>query len=318
MSLLAEYKNSLKLAEVEEPLDLVLYRPPAFLLVKAIYRLPITPNQVTFFSLLAGLASAWCFARGTVPSFVFAGIWYAVANVLDCADGMLARLQNSGSPFGRLVDGIVDWVTSVAIFIGVGIGLTAITGNPMMWWVAAAGGFTSAFHAIVFDSQQQAYIAAIRGKENFLGSELERAREELNATGTARVWVGKRLALRFYLAYMHVQKTSRLSPAPGPSASPEVYRRFNLTAMRWWTLLGATTNRSGLIVAALFGRPDLFCWIVAIAGNLYLMFMLLWQRRIRRRMARSLDRDSQGGQGSVNREYTLSAMGSGYDQDLSR
>ena len=298
MPLLTEYKNSLKLAEVEETLDLVFYRPLAFLLVKGIYRLPITPNQVTFLSMIAGLLCAWCFAQGTTGEFFAAGIWYAVANTLDCADGMLARLQNSGTPFGRLVDGIVDWIISVAIFVGVGIGLTAITGNPMMWWLAAAGGFTSAFHAIVFDSQQQAYIAAIRGKGDYLNAELDRARAELKRDGKSRVWFGKRLALGFYLAYMRVQERSHLSATSAPTVPAELYRRFNLRAFRWWTLIGATTNRTGLIVAALFGRPDIFCWLIATVGNLYLLFMVLWQRRIRQNLARAHDATSGSG-GSV-------------------
>ncbi|HEX9006732.1 MAG TPA: CDP-alcohol phosphatidyltransferase family protein, partial [Bacteroidota bacterium] len=80
------------MAEAEELLDLIFYRPIAFVFVKLIYRLPITPNQVTFLSLLAGFAAAWCFLPGTPEGFVWAGIWYAVANTLDCGDGMLARL----------------------------------------------------------------------------------------------------------------------------------------------------------------------------------------------------------------------------------
>lgn len=309
MSLLADYKNSLKLAEVEETLDLVFYRPLAFLLVKGIYRLPITPNQVTLLSLIAGLLSAWCFARGTVSGFVAAGLWYAAANTLDCADGMLARLQNSGTPFGRLVDGFVDWIISVAIFFGVAIGLTAMSGDPSMWWVAAAGGFTSAFHAIVFDSQQQLYIAAIRGRQNHLAAELARAHAELDGTGNTPAWFGKRIALRIYLAYMRVQQQSDLSSAPGPAVPAEMYRRYNLTAFRWWTLLGATTNRTGLIVAALFGRPDIFCWLIATVGNLYLLFMILWQRRIRQQLARDVAAAARRADPVVLEEQPLSRIG---------
>jgi phosphatidylglycerophosphate synthase len=285
MSLLSEYRNSLKMAEVEEVLDLFIYRPVAFLFVKAVYRSPLTPNQVTFLSLLAGLASAWCFARGTVTAFAFAGLWYAVANVLDCADGMLARLQQSGTPFGRLADGLADWTLSVAIFIGVGIGLTRFTGNPLMWWLAAAGGFTSALHAIVFDSRQQEYIGAMRGKADILGEERARVQTALERCQSSGSAFWKRPALLLYLRYMAVQSRSRgeHSPAQDP-VPPDIYRRLNGAAMRWWTILGATTNRTGLIIAALAGNPAAFCWIVATAGNLYLIFMMLWQRVIRRRL----------------------------------
>lgn len=276
------------MAEAEEVLDLFFYRPIAFVFVKTIYRLPVTPNQVTFLSLLAGFASAWCFAQGTVSGFAFAGMWYAIANVLDCADGMLARLQNSGSPFGRLVDGVADWALSVAIFVGVGVGLTKYTGDPSMWWLAAAGGFTSALHAIVFDYRQQAYIAAIKGKANFLADEFARAEKELQRSEESGVWIGKRLALQIYLRYMALQARSddsgekRLVP-------PELFRTYNAKPMRWWTILGATTNRTGLILAALAGDPGLFCWIVATAGNVYLIGMLLWQRAVQHRLDLALE-----------------------------
>ena len=119
-ALLDEYRRSLKMPAAEERLDLLFYRPVAFVFVKAIYRLPITPNAVTGLSLIAGLISAWEFSVG---GLVAAAAWYAAANILDCSDGQLARLQKSGTPLGRLVDGIADYISSVAIFLGIGFGL---------------------------------------------------------------------------------------------------------------------------------------------------------------------------------------------------
>ena len=98
MNIREEYKKSLKMLEVEELLDLILYRPLALAFVRLIYKTPITPNQVTFMSFLAGLASAYSFAQGTVAGMAWGGVWYAVANTLDCSDGQLARLQGSGTP----------------------------------------------------------------------------------------------------------------------------------------------------------------------------------------------------------------------------
>jgi hypothetical protein len=289
MSLIQEYKKSLKMAEVEEILDLVFYRPIAFVFVKLVYRFPITPNQVTFLSLLAGLASAWYFIPGTREGFVAAGVFYGLANILDCADGMLARLQKSGSPFGRLVDGVVDWAISMAIFVGLGYGLSAATGNPSIWWLVAAGGSTSALHAIIFDYYQQEYISNVRGSKNFLNQELDRARAELDRLSAAGGGWFSRLWLQVYLRYLMLQESSQFKERSDQQAPPEVFRKHNYRLMQWWTLLGATTNRSGLIVAAILGRPDIFCWIVAIPGNLFLIFMLVWQRRVQRRLARYLE-----------------------------
>ncbi len=81
----------LKATEVEEGLDLILYRPLAFGLVKAVQPTPITPNQITFASLIMGLASGYCYWQGTPQYLLWGAILLFLTNLFDCADGMLAR-----------------------------------------------------------------------------------------------------------------------------------------------------------------------------------------------------------------------------------
>jgi phosphatidylglycerophosphate synthase len=284
MTLLQEYRNSLKMAEVEEPLDLFFYRPIAFGIVKLIYRLPITPNQITLFSLGAGLVAAYYFSVGTAGAFIAAGIWYAITNTLDCCDGMLARLQGSGTPLGRLMDGLADWLIAVAIFLGLGVGMEAATGTPVVWYLVVAGGLTSALHAMVFDSRQQEYITNVRGKQRYQTAETDKTKAELESLRRSQGSWGRRAVLQIYLRYLKVQEQVQGQPENQRQFSPEVYRACNRRIMRWWTILGTTTNRSLLILAALFNVPSLFLWVVLIPGNLFLLFMLLQQRGVRRRM----------------------------------
>jgi phosphatidylglycerophosphate synthase len=281
MSIIEEYRKSLKMTEAEELLDLVLYRPLGLLLVKAIYRFPITPNQVTLLSLVSGLVSAFCFAAGTASGFVWGGVWYMVANVLDCSDGQLARLQNSGTPLGRLVDGIVDWVISTAIFTGLGFGLAAYTGNPAVWYLAIAGGLTSAFHAVMFDGYQQQFISRSRGEPDFLVREMARIQMELQTTPSSSPL--RRFALRTYLAYMGLQGKSS-GGGMEQRYPPELFRSKNMKLMRWYTFIGATTNRSLLIAASFFSSPEVFLWVVITAGNMWLVVALMWKRRVQRNL----------------------------------
>ena len=288
MTLLEEYRKSLKMAEVEEVIDLALNRPIAFGLVRLIYRLPITPNQITFLSLLSGLASGYCFSLG---QFALGGIWYAVANLLDCMDGQLARLQHSGTPLGRLVDGVVDWVISVAIFTGVGIGMAAATGTQAIWYLVVAGGLSSAFHAIVFDYYQQDYLSTVRGEENFLMREMTRSREELARLRDTRERSFRWFVLFLYLQYLGVQQRSQIKKGPSRPYPAPLFRRHNKHIMRWWTFLGATTNRSMLIVAGILGRPEVFLWVAVVPANLYLIAMFLWQRRVQAGLDLALNRE---------------------------
>ncbi len=67
-SIIQEYKRGLKAVAVEEVLDLVFYRPLAFLLVKLIYRTSITPNELTLASMALGICGGVSYAFGTTVS----------------------------------------------------------------------------------------------------------------------------------------------------------------------------------------------------------------------------------------------------------
>lgn len=290
MNIREEYKKSLKMLEVEEFLDLILYRPLALVFVRVVHRTPLTPNGITFLSFLSGLASAYSFSQGTVSGFAWGGIWYAIANTLDCSDGQLARLQGSGTPLGRLVDGVVDWAISLAIFVGLAIGLQRVTGNASVWYLVTAAGLTSALHAFMFDLYQQQFIAAVRGQENFVDRELNKIKPELARLDASRTKPLRRAVLAIYVNYLEAQRRSRSKEVEGRQYDPELFRSMNKNVMRFWTILGPTTNRSLLVIAGLLNNPDVFLWPVVTIGNLLLIVALVWQRKVLRRLDETVQR----------------------------
>ncbi len=287
-----EYKNSLKMLEAEEVIDLALYRPVAFGVVKLIYRLPITPNQVTFLSFLCNLLAAYYFSLGIAELFAIAALWFAIGNVLDCSDGQLARMQQSGTPLGRLVDGVLDYVSSVAIFLALGIGLARQTGNADIWYLVVAGGLTSALHAILFDNYQQEFISNMRGETNFLNREKEKIDAELHTLERERRRALRRVVLQLYLEYMTIQQRSQFKQEMRQQFPPELYKETSKGLMRWWSFLGPSTNRSLLMVAGFLHQPTLFIWIVITIGNLWLGVALMWQRQVQRQLEISLANDA--------------------------
>ncbi|MGD0711439.1 MAG: hypothetical protein ABR968_09705, partial [Bacteroidales bacterium] len=76
MSWIKEYKQSLKMKEVEEIFDLALYRPLAFVLVKSIYRTKITPNHLTYLAIVMGVTAGCFYSQGTQSCFIAGGIFY--------------------------------------------------------------------------------------------------------------------------------------------------------------------------------------------------------------------------------------------------
>jgi phosphatidylglycerophosphate synthase len=281
MAMIEEYRRSLKMPDAEELFDLFFYRPIAFVLVKIIYRLPVTPNQVTVSSMICGLVAAWYFSVGIGFSLMWGALWYMVGNILDCADGQLARLQKSGTPLGRLVDGIADYISSFAIFIGIGMGF-AVTGDEQ-WVLVVLTGISSAMHAIVFDHYQNEYISIVRGEKNFTHYEADKISSYAKELESANNKGIRYYILNIYLRYLTIQgniDTSDLSK----NFSGEVYRAHNKAMIRCWSFLGPTTNRTILILSAFAGRLDIFLWIVLIPGNLLLVIAYFIQREIHRRM----------------------------------
>ncbi|MBI5215997.1 MAG: CDP-alcohol phosphatidyltransferase family protein [Ignavibacteriae bacterium] len=260
--MLETYRRSLKMPEAEELFDLMFYRTLAYLLVVPLSKTPITPNQVTVLSLVAGLIAAYYFSTGVPTALMLGAIWYALANILDCADGQLARINKSGTPLGRVVDGVADYISSVAIFLGIGFGLEA-QGNPQ-WLLVIAAGISSAIHAIKFDEVQSAYIAYAKGETGVTGKEIEKYSAQLEVPSISPV---KRLTLTLYLMYLKLQRNTQTS-------KPETQ-----TSVRFWSWLGPTTNRTLLIVAALFGNIYVFLYGVTLVGNVYFFLLSTFMRR---------------------------------------
>lgn len=279
--LIDEFKRSLKMPEAEEIFDLIFYRPLAFLFVKAIYKTPITPNQVTLLSMISALVGAWYFSVGSATSLMLGAMWYAVANILDCSDGQLARLQMSGTLLGRVVDGFADYVASVGIFIGLGWALEAT--GPAQWLLVIAGGVSSALHAFFFDQYQGEFMSTVRSEENFVGREVERFETEVRRLQSEHRGFVNVVVLKIYLKYLYLQRSSN-SGLKNKRFDAKSYRNANLRMIRFWSFLGPTTNRSMLIVCALFGRIDVFLWIVSSVGNLWLLACLRKQRMIHQQL----------------------------------
>ncbi|MDT8368556.1 MAG: CDP-alcohol phosphatidyltransferase family protein [Longimicrobiales bacterium] len=82
----------------------------------------VTPNQMTIFTTLLGLLSAWFFARGTVVDLAIGGTLFQTCAALDRVDGELARSTFKASEKGAWIDTIGDNLVYLAVMIGLNVG----------------------------------------------------------------------------------------------------------------------------------------------------------------------------------------------------
>ena len=116
-------------------MDRVLHRRCSRWITRFLVRTELTPNHVSLASLAIGLGAIWCFWRAT-PASAFAGVLlYALACIVDHADGELARLTFQESRLGAILDWTIDTLIHAGLVLG--IGLTA--GGPAMLVVGLLG-----------------------------------------------------------------------------------------------------------------------------------------------------------------------------------
>ena len=115
-------------------------RPPAAVVVHLLARTPVTPNQVTFASLV--VCAAACAMLVALPGhawLVAAIAVYELSFVLDCADGQLARIRGSASVLGHLLDFLMDEIKAFLVFGAVAVRLWRDAGDPVYLLVGIGG-----------------------------------------------------------------------------------------------------------------------------------------------------------------------------------
>ncbi len=120
-------------------------RPPAAVFVWLLRNTPITPNQVTFLStVVAAIAGALLVAWPGWVGLVVAAAVYELSFVLDCVDGMLARVRKIASPLGHLLDFLMDELKAMLIYGCVAVRLWQQTDDEHLLVIGLAGLFALA------------------------------------------------------------------------------------------------------------------------------------------------------------------------------
>ena len=180
------------LKELAEPINVHINEPIAEKIVGVLKDTFITPNQVTYLSVLVGFASGYSFSQGNSISSVFGGLLLELTLILDCVDGQLARAKNMASDLGRLIDGIAGYFAYLAVVYGI------ISGYPNFSTEVIAIAVFTILRAISYDYCKQTIgMMALKGFDG-VQMEIQNTFEKLQKK-TSNI-----LVLYFY--YMQVQR----------------------------------------------------------------------------------------------------------------
>lgn len=265
--------------EIEDPTNLYFIHPISARLVPIFAKLGITPNAVSLTGMGCGIAAgfayygystSWCAWLG----FVLMLCWH----VMDGADGQLARLTKSYSELGKVLDGVCDYVTFTAVYVGLALAMSARSGG-WVWWVVALAGVAHALQSAVYEMQRQDYNFIGLGRQS--ASLPDMAEKPKGFVGNLhhiyaqiQIWgAGGAVAFR--------QKFFQLLAANPDQADKlrEVYRETFAPVVRRWGILGANYRTLGLFIAAIVKLPILYFFFELFGFSAILLFLLAAQRQ---------------------------------------
>jgi len=90
-------------------------RIPLEAVAKALDRVGVSPNMMTYFGLLLTAGVAVLAGLGEIR---WAGVAYFVSAIGDAMDGTLARVSGKGSRFGAFLDSTIDRFEESIVFLG--------------------------------------------------------------------------------------------------------------------------------------------------------------------------------------------------------
>jgi phosphatidylglycerophosphate synthase len=279
------YRASVKSDISDELVNTYVMRPTAGVLVRALYPTKVTPNQVTVAAAIAGFAASALYCTGDPLRTAVAGLCLTAKDILDSADGQLARAKGMFSRAGRFLDSIVD--IAVNLCVCAANAAAAVAAGAGAWavaaWCAAFLGMTLRVSYHVF--YQSSYLHLHDAYEGNRTSEAVRP-EDAAAGGAA---FALQRVFQFLYGWQDAWMASIDRWCRGGverSGLTDTLWYGDARALRLSGFLGLGTELFLLMLCSVAGAMTVYLWV-----NLLLMNALwgscVWYRRVVLRAALS-------------------------------
>ena len=272
-------------AEIEEITNRYFVHPIASRLVPLFARARLTPNMVSMTGMLLGIAAGVAYYRYPALEWTIAGFLLMLAwHIMDGADGQLARLTHSQSQFGKVLDGISDTVTFIAVYTGLAMALSLRYGGGM-YALAALAGVCHAVQSASYELERQEYDSLAWGRK---GPPSPRPGSAATAAvgritrGLDRLWyAGLSFPAAGITAKVRGEMLRALERQPDRSSLiRECYRASFAPILRQWSILSANYRTLGIFLAALLDGPQYY-FVFEIAGFSAILAWLIRRQKSR-------------------------------------
>ncbi len=204
-----DIKATFKSTDTEERIDILFYRPIGYWMAIVAEKWRITPNQITVVSIILGIISGVFFFFNDLYLNITGMLILMIANMLDSADGQLARMTGQTSALGRWLDGAAGDLWFISIYIALCTRMT-LEGYPFWIWIfAAVTGYCHTKQAALADYYRTLHLMFLKNKKE---NEFQRSHiieQKYRARSWKRDFFSK-FALMTYLNYNQDQE--KLTP----------------------------------------------------------------------------------------------------------
>jgi hypothetical protein len=286
-------ETTYKAREAEGWIDIHFYRKVGLQLAFLFRKLRMTPTMVTLLGGVFGVAAGHLYYYRDLRTNMIGMALHIVANLLDNADGQLARLTNKASRTGRVTDSVVDHVIFVNMYFHLAFRCLAQSTFLPVALLGFSSGYSHILQAAAADYYRNAYLYFVTNRtRGDLDSSVALGSEYQTLTWREQFW--SKLFLALYLNFTRQQETlspglkrlretiDRLYHDQIPDWFRNRYRDLARPAFKWWGGLMTNVRLFCLFIFLFADRPMGFFWIELTAFNLLLVYLLFRQENMSR------------------------------------
>ena len=272
-----------KAFEIEELADVFFFRPCGWVIARGARALGMTPTHLSIAGGMIGTAGGALLYDKNPGALSF--LLLLLSEIIDSADGQLARMTGRMTELGRVIDGVGDYVRHGAVYVAIAAGIIHRGGSGSILVLMLLAGISNALQSQMYDYHRTAYVTVVR-----------EGRAPRNDAAKVPSWIrwlyAGYLAMQRWLIGEHARVEAVLAARSVTGRVREEdqvrYRECFYRPVRGWNILGSNTGLYALGILIWLHRVDLFLLFILLPMNLALAVLWFRQRAADRKFLAGL------------------------------
>lgn len=278
-------EKTLKSKDTEEFLDIIFYRPLGYVSALIFNKIGFTPNGITILSIFVGVIAGHLFYYNNLTINIIGIAFLVWADILDSADGQLARMMNKKSMYGRILDGFGENLWYISIYIHLCLRLINDGQSYTVFLVAIVCGISHSLQSAVADYYRNFYLFFVYDKKRSEISKSQKLQKGYQELSWSKNFARKFL-MRVYINYTIEQEflsanslkllnyISLMYNDQVPTTISVEFKKQNKKLIKYCNILTSNTRMIVLFISILAGNLWLFFIFEATVLNILLVYVV--------------------------------------------